>query len=329
MRLEPVLRRPRWVNIAFYLLRNLRSRHTISLNTHRQSKGKPVGDSVDYVQRAYAELLRKSGLEPARLEGARILELGPGDNFGLALRLLGAGASQVIALDRFAIRRDPEVETAIYNSLLERLEPPERARCEAAVDLSGSVPRFDAARLEVIQGVGVEEAPERLGERAFDAIFSIAVLEHVTDLDAAFEAMDRLLRPGGYLLHQVDFRDHRMFTAGGGHPLEFLTVSHRVWRWMTADSGGPNRRLVDYYRSRLDQLGYESRLLVDMALGVDGDVEPRDALRESLPVTDAQRELIAAIRPRLQSPYRGLPDGDLAAAGAFIAARKPEAREGS
>ena len=61
-----------------------------------------------------------------------------------------------------------------------------------------------------------------------DVIISRAVLEHVFDLDTAFGAMHRLLKPGGRMAHKVDLRDHGLFTDGGQNALEFLTVSDRL-----------------------------------------------------------------------------------------------------
>jgi SAM-dependent methyltransferase len=294
-----VVRRPRWVNIAFYLARNLRSRFTIDLNTHRQSRGQPVDESVRYVETAFEAFTRQGELTEDDLGGARVLELGPGDNLGLALRFLAAGAREVVALDKFAIRRDPETERAIHDRLRER---------------HGGI---DPEAVRVIKGVGIEDAPGELEPASFDLIVSVAVLEHVYDSDAAFAAMDSLLRPGGLMVHQVDFRDHNMFTAGGRHPLEFLTVGDRLWRRMTVDSGGPNRRLLDYYRRKVDELGYDAELIVNQLLGVEGAVQEAE-------VGPLQRQLIDSIRPRLQPRFRSLPDEDLAAAGLFLVARKPQ-----
>jgi hypothetical protein len=50
-----------------------------------------------------------------------------------------------------------------------------------------------------------------------------------------------------------------MFLKYGFHPLEFLTVSDTVYRYMVEYSGQPNRRLVDYYRRKMAQLGYPPR----------------------------------------------------------------------
>src|SRR4051794_29197173 len=40
-----------------------------------------------YAESAYRSLVERSGLGPKELRGARVLEVGPGDNLALALRL--------------------------------------------------------------------------------------------------------------------------------------------------------------------------------------------------------------------------------------------------
>lgn len=317
-----LVRRPKWTNVGFYLARDLRSRFTIDLNTHGQSRGQPTAESVAYVERAFEGFLREAPLDPAEIEGARLLELGPGDNLGLALRFLAAGARQVVTLDKFAVRRDRDAERAIYRELVDRLDPRERERCAGVLRDNGKV-AFDPERLSARAGIAIEDADRTLEPGSFDLILSVAVLEHLYDSDSAFAAMDRLLRPGGLMLHQIDFRDHNMFTAGGRHPLEFLTVNDRLWRWMTLHSGGPNRRLLPYYRDRMREQGYDAKLLVNQMLGVEGDIPCHDVLRAPLAVGERQRELIGSIRPRLLPRFRDLPDEDLAAAGLFLVARKP------
>ncbi|MEI9982836.1 MAG: hypothetical protein WDN69_06250 [Aliidongia sp.] len=60
----------------------------------------PNENAVDYavtIARFYIEMLQRRGL---RLDGASILELGPGADFGAALALAGHGARVTLA-DRF------------------------------------------------------------------------------------------------------------------------------------------------------------------------------------------------------------------------------------
>lgn len=59
----------------------------------------------------------------------------------------------------------------------------------------------------------------------FDLVFSVAVLEHVWDLETFISNNFKCLKPGGICIHWVDFRDHRDFSR----PLEFLTISKDDW----------------------------------------------------------------------------------------------------
>jgi SAM-dependent methyltransferase len=229
----------------------------------------------------------------------------------------------VVTLDRFAVPRDARHEREIYRALIERLEPPERARAEAAVRLGEGV-EFDPDRIRMMDGLAIEEAAAALPPESFDLILSVAVLEHVYDPEASFEAMYRLLKPGGMLLHEVDLRDHGMFSAAGCHPLTFLTVSPGVWRFMTSHSGRPNRHLLNWYRAETERLGLDTRLLVHMLVGRDAPNPPIDTHAGTPVAGPPERELIEEIRPRLAKPFRDLSDDDLAAAAIFVVARRPE-----
>ena len=283
--------------------------------------GLPVEDSVAYVNAVFSDYVRYGALSGQDLEGAAVLELGPGDNLGVALRFVGAGARHVRTVDRFVTWRDPAQQERIYRALLESLSGDERQRMEAAIS-PGSPFGVDEAAIEAIQGVGAEEAA--VGEARFDLIVSRAVLEHVNDLEGAFAAMDTLLRPGGLLVHKVDLGDHGLFSAGGHNPLTFLTVGARTYRWMGEHSGLPNRRLANWYRDEMARRGYEAQFFVTQTIGQDSEVTPHT---HSIPAAElaAAKPLIDDVRPALPSRYRSLSDEDLATAGIFLVARKPKA----
>ena len=286
--------------------------------THR---GLPVDRSLAYIDEVFSDYLLYGGLGEDALAGASVLELGPGDNLGVALRLIGAGAERVTTLDRFITWRDPEQQRRIHRALIASLPPQQAERAGAALSETSEL-GVDPSRIRVLQGVAAEDAPSSLGEAGFDLIVSRAVLEHVNDLSGAFSAMDRMLAPGGAMAHKVDLRDHGLFTHGGHNPLTFLTVGDRVYRLMGEHSGLPNRRLADSYRTEMASRGYEARFLVTHVIGHEPDIVPHP---ERVPETllGPARGMIAEIRPRLLPRYRSLSDEDLATAGIFLSAAKP------
>jgi SAM-dependent methyltransferase len=287
-------------------------------STHRHFD---LEGSVDYIDIVYEDYRKWGGLDAAAIEGASVLEVGPGDSFGVALRFLADGAARVVAIDRFVTFRDSEQQRRIYRLMRERLGAEQRERLAEVLSEDGTL--APGERLRVIEGVPIEAAPASLGTAAFDLIVSRAVMEHVLDLDSAFDAMDSLLRRGGRMAHEVDLRDHDIFSAGGQHPLTFLTVSDWVYRLMGASGGQPNRRLVDYYRDVAERLGYDASVLVTHVAGEpEADAGAKTRVRGEDEIAVAE-PLVEAIRPRLLSRFRGLSSADLAVSGIFLAASKP------
>jgi SAM-dependent methyltransferase len=273
--------------------------------------------------RIFSNYLRYSGLGGDGLRGKRILELGPGFNIVVPLRFLAAGAAEAVAADRFVRFQDTPAAQQLYRMVRERLNEAERARFDAAITLEPKVV-LKPGRMIYIYGAGIEEVERTWPSHSFHLIVSNAVLEEIYDPDGVFQSMDRLLAPGGYLLHKIDMSDYGMFSKRGFHPLEFLTVPDSVYRFMVESSGQPNRRLINYYRDRLSSLGYSVDLFITGVVG-GKPVEPwMLRLEYGVHYDDKILEGIEAIRPRLLERYRQLPDEDLLVSGIFLAGRKPE-----
>lgn len=278
--------------------------------------------SVDYIDRVYREYLDYAGLTPAAVAGKRILEVGPGDNFGVALKFIVAGAAQVVCLDKFYSERNLEQQTRIYRQLRQELSPEQMRAFDEAIELNGEI-KLNPARIEYIYGHGVEEADQILKPASFDFIVSRAVIHNVYDLNRGFDAMDRLLAPGGYMLHKIDFSDENMFSSRGMHPLTFLTIPESIYRLMARDSGKPNRRLINDYREQMRRRGYEGKIFISAVLGVGVLTPHKEKIERGVDYGQGTVSLIEEIRSQLAAPYRKLAEEDLATAGIFLVAQKP------
>ena len=279
--------------------------------------------SVSYIERVYREYLEYAGLGPEALRGKRILEVGPGDNFGVALKFLAAGAAKVVCLDKFYSERNVEQQTRIYKELRKALSADEARVFDECIKLDGDI-ELNEERLEYIYGHGVEEADQILEPASFDFIVSRAVIHNVYDIDRGFEAMDRLLAPGGYTLHKIDLSDENMFSSRGMHPLTFLTIPERIYYLMASDSGKPNRRLIGDYREQLVKRGYEAKILISTVLG-EGQLMPhKEQIEQGVDYFERTVSLINEIRPKLAAPFRDRTDAELATSGIFLIGRKPQ-----
>jgi SAM-dependent methyltransferase len=323
------LRALKWPTIAYEVQKNLRSwlrerrgRELRAIVATGSSLGDPA-ERVTYSKRAFEAFVARSGLGPGGLGGKRVLELGPGEELSVSLRFLAAGAARVSCIDRFTFDVDPVWEREVYRLLLEDLDAEGRERLAGVLSPDGRLDH-SSDRLELVRGVGIEAGTEHLRAAPFDLIVSVAVLEHVYDVARAFRAMDAVLAPGGIMVHQVDLRDHGMFSGGGRHPLDFLTVQERLYRLMTSHTGAPNRRRIGTYREVLSELGHEAQ--IDVA-NVGGSRDDLPQYTERLVVgRDLPHELAASIerlRRRLAPEFAGLPVEELAATGIAVRSQKP------
>lgn len=284
-------------------------------------KRKTLSESLQYIQTVFRDYLKYSDLSPDKLKGARVLEIGHGDNFGVALLFLAAGADQVICLDKFYSELDQARQRELYTALRQQLDDTERQRFDTAISLDDTI-RINPEKLQAIYGSGIEEAGKKLETASFDLIISRAVLEYATDSDAAFSVMDQLLKSGGCMIHKIDLRDDGMFSSRGMHPLTFLTISDSVYRMMTINSGRCNRKLINYYREIMTSLGYDVKFLITATLDRGELNFPKSTIELDVDYSQSTVAAIQSIRPKLSASYRNLSDKDLLIAGIFLVARK-------
>jgi SAM-dependent methyltransferase len=281
---------------------------------------------LERINSTFHSYLDRSGLKPPDLTGMRVLEIGAGYNIGVALRFCSAGARRIVSIDKFVPLQDTAYTRDLYQTLRRSLPDSEEERFDEVVAIGGSI-RLNNQKLSYVYGKSLEELSAGLKPASFDLIVSNAVLEEIYDLDPVFAAMDHLLAPGGMLIHNIDLGDYGMFTKHGFHPLEFLTIPEPVYRYMVECSGQPNRKLVNYYRGKMTELGYRSEALVTRVLGRKRRIDPpKTQLEYGTDYSEQTLQLIREIRPRLAGTFRSLPDQDLMIQGIALAAKKPVTR---
>lgn len=320
--------------IAFKIYQNWQMRRRFAAGdietTHGSSHhSKGLDESLAYVDEQFRDYLNYGRLTTDQLSGKRILELGFGDNVGVALRFIAAGAARVFCIDKFYSKRDAGRERQIYSALRQRLSDVEKKRFDNAIEITDGI-KFNESKLTCLNGLDLEAAVARLSgqDQIFDLVISRAVIEEVYEPDDLFEAADKLLAPGGLMLHKIDLSDYGMFADGGMHPLTFLTISDPVYRLMATDSGIPNRKLIGYYRKKMSELGYDAKFLITAIVG-HGPIVPHQELTElNGECSKSALPVINEIRPRLSSPFRDLSADELMVSGVFLVAKKPGEPQG-
>lgn len=323
--LRQVAKKSKVAIISYHVYDNWRTKRRFDAGKIEFTSGsthskKTLQESVSYINQVFNDYLRYSGISLDMLRGKRILEIGPGDNIGVALKFLAAGAQQVVCLDKFFSTYDWEQQSEIYRLLREDLNEGEKQVFDEVIDLITGL-KSDSQKLTYRYGTGIEGAEAVLEPESFDIVISRAVFEHLYDLDAAFSAMNTVVRPGGTMIHKIDFRDHGIFS--GHHPLTFLTIPTTVYKLMAYDSGKPNRSLINYYRRKATALGYDTKILITGIVGVENEVIPhKETVSPDVDYTNETLSLLNSIRLQLQPEFKELSDEELMVSGIFLVMRK-------
>src|SRR6478672_5536853 len=181
--IKRMARRSKTAIICYRIYDNYRMQRRFSQGQIDASMGsthsfKNIDESLAYIDAQFQDYQTYAGLTPDKFAGKRIMELGCGDNVGVALKFLIAGAAQVVCLDKYYSVRDEANEREIYLRMKERLSAEEVARFDKIVDLSKGI-SFDPHRLLCVYGkdLGEYAAEAKDEEDKFDVILSRAVIE--------------------------------------------------------------------------------------------------------------------------------------------------------
>jgi hypothetical protein len=179
------------------------------------------------------------------IDGAVVVELGPGCSLGFGMAALLSGASRYYAFD-YIDHISSDTDLRVFDRLLELFHQKAgvpHAGKDAHVfpfmscyDFPDScLPRdslrstLDERRVADIR----QDIADRKGQYVSyqapwstdmanlsvnaDLIVSNAVLEHIDDLELTYTAFKNWIKPGGYMAHLIDYGSHTMFSTWNGH----------------------------------------------------------------------------------------------------------------
>lgn len=239
-----------------------------------------------------ADISKQNGLP---LDG-RILELGPGTDFGPAL-LLGENASELVVADRFLSGWQEQFHPLVYRKMQTAL-----GRKSRLLDRVVENDSYDGAVTCLQEDAGNLSSIE---DNSIDLIYSNAVLEHVHPLDAAIQEMFRVTQAGGYGAHQVDFRYHRDFDL----PLEHLLLTYEEYQTVldvTHCEAGCQTR-INQASEMFEQAGFT---VVSIDVNIEADCAYLD-------------NFLARLKRAKISPYQEFSREELAGVSARFIVMKP------
>jgi len=277
--------------------------------------------SVEYINEVYNDYFIHSGIPYSYIKGKRVLEIGPGENLGVGMRFLAEGASLVVSVDRFRSLRNYLDQEAVYQQLINKMSEKEREQFGDCITFSDHGYRLDEKRYLYLANKAIEDITIKSFPEKFNLIVSRAVLEHVSNIEAAFNIMDSLLFSGGYMVHEVDFRDHGIFSGYGMNPLTFLSINDHLWKAMSSKTGAPNRKIKGTYVTLLEKYNYKYRIINKLVVGSNKKNQKAD-ITLGIDYQRSSLDFVKEIRKNLATEFKNIPDEELLVAGIIISAQK-------
>lgn len=306
-----------------YLLPILKGLGTYIPGLHKiASKGTGGTISARYCYSVWLRhlvLAQKHGLS---IQPEVVAELGPGDSLGIGLAALLSGADRYYALDivKHALA-DKNME--IFDELAElfkrremipgedefpRIKPyldsyefPDHILTEERLEGALRPSRIEAIRKALLDrknrcccGTQIAYfapwyAADIIKEGSVDMVYSQAVLEHVDDLLGTYKALYSWLRDGGFMSHQIDFKDHGTAGEWNGH----WTYSDAIWRLIRGKrpyllNRHPHSRHIRFIKECGFDIVYDSKVKSDSRISI-GDLSSRfsDISKEDLTTSGA------------------------------------------
>lgn len=172
------------------------------------------------------------------LEGKHLLHIGSGGFLILEVLLLCLGVDHICSIDKLGFDisylevTDPYAEYLKIRSAIEVSEFVKEKRGEALIRFDSLFRERENNRWLDTENIEyhypMDVCALEFEDGTFDAVFSSAILEHVTKPSAAVKELVRIVKNGRFLLHRVVTRDHRSFSKDGGyHAFSFRSYSAR------------------------------------------------------------------------------------------------------
>jgi SAM-dependent methyltransferase len=221
-----------------------------------------------------------------RPDQSRWFEFGAGRDLSNALALVKHGVASVHAVDIKRLAKLPYVRAAARKIVGKEIES-----------------------WSNLTDVGVTyEAPADARNTthpagSFDCVTSWNTLQNIpeTDIAAIYEEAHRILKPGGLMIHKIDYCDQYSLSDGSISRFNFLTIESDEWDRYQSPLLYQNRLRHSQHRALIERAGFDVLL---------------EAPRRHVPEPDVVR--------RLKPPFAEMPVDDLFTAGAVIAARRRE-----
>lgn len=231
---------------ALLTLRNIIRRNIVTTNLKTGNRVENSENIIDYI------LLCNSFIKRSKIDFNKVnsaLEIGPGDNLGLALSLILDGINQIDVYDKYQSVENIKQNNDIYETLYKKIGK-EKASLKNAM--------FKISRLETYKNKAL--FLPNLNKKKYDLIYSVSVLEHLWPAKEIIKELSGALNKNGIHIHVVNFTDHGMFSPEH-NTFFFRSIPEWIYNPIMRPVGRPNRILPSEFLDFFRELGFKVEIL--------------------------------------------------------------------
>jgi hypothetical protein len=204
---------------------------------------------IEVINTVYNNYKKYGDIGDNFIKNKKILEIGPGDSFGVALNFMFAGAKEVICYDKFYANRNENLLKEVYKKMFKK-------QSKYTFTKLFNKNLFPKQPIKYYYGKGIEEVKLEVGtdfyKDKFDLIISNQVLQEIYNPKPAFKKMIDLLNVKGKMIHHIDFEPYNYFKSHSKVEYDFLTYNSFIYKWMVNKRGMSNRKRITEYIHFLD-----------------------------------------------------------------------------
>ena len=226
---------------ALLTLRNIIRRNLITTNLKTGNRVENSENIIDYILLCNS-FIKRSNIDFTQVNSA--LEIGPGDNLGLALSLILDGISQIDVYDKYQSVENVKQNNDIYEMLYKKVG-------KELVSLKNAKIRI--SRLQTYKDKDL--FLPNLNGKKFDLIYSVSVLEHLWPAKEIVKELSEALNKNGMHIHVINFTDHGMFSPEH-NTFFFRTIPEWIYNPIMRPVGRPNRILPSEFLDLYRELGF-------------------------------------------------------------------------
>lgn len=226
---------------ALLTLRNIIRRNLITTNLKTGNRVENSENIIDYILLCNS-FIKRSNIDFTQVNSA--LEIGPGDNLGLALSLILDGISQIDVYDKYQSVENVKQNNDIYEMLYKKIG-------KELVSLKNAKIRI--SRLQTYKDKDL--FLPNLNGKKFDLIYSVSVLEHLWPAKEIVKELSKALNKNGMHIHVINFTDHGMFSPEH-NTFFFRTIPEWIYNPIMRPVGRPNRILPSEFLDLYRELGF-------------------------------------------------------------------------